>query len=191
MLCASSGSAEISTRPSKTRTLVGEVLRQAESRGLGEAELYDLVDAGPELGAAIQREGILGAPELVLSAIEQCDALVVATPIYKAAYTGLFKHLFDLIEPKRLEGRPVLLAATGGSDRHALVIEHHLRPLFGFFRAHALPVALYATNADFVAPDQLAEEMKRRIAPAVDQLEMWLARRRTASRPASRLERVA
>jgi len=162
------------TRPSRTRTLVQEILRQAEGRGLGSGTLYDLVDAGPELGAAVQRGNLPPAPERVLSAIEESDALVVATPVYKAAYTGLFKHLFDLIDPKVLEGRPVILAATGGSDRHALVIEHHLRPLFAFFRAHAVPTGLYATNADFSPEGDLTEAMAGRIAPAIDQLDAWL-----------------
>ncbi len=162
------------TRPSRTRTLVGEILSQIEARRLGRVELYDVVDAGPELGAATQRGNLPPAPERVLSAIERADALVVATPVYKAAYTGLFKHLFDLIEPKLLEGRPVILAATGGSDRHALVIEHHLRPLFGFFRAHAMPSGIYATNTDFTAEGDLTEATIGRIAPAVDQLATWL-----------------
>jgi FMN reductase len=172
------------TRPSRTRALVGEILRQAEERKLGRTDLFDLVDAGPELGAATQRGNLPPAPERVLSAIEQADALVVATPVYKAAYTGLLKHLFDLIEPKLLEGRPVILAATGGSDRHALVIEHHLRPLIAFFRAHAMPTGIYATNADFTAEGDLTAATIGRIAPAVDQLGTWLsgyARMRAAS----------
>ena len=161
------------TRPSKTRTLVGEILRQAETFGLGKGELYDLVDAGPELGAAAQREAATDMPDRVLSAIETADALVVATPIFKASYTGLFKHLFDLIEPKMLEGRPVLLAATGGSDRHALVIEHQLRPLFAFFRANVLPIGLYATHGDFGPSGEIGEAMIGRITPAVEQFGAW------------------
>ena len=92
----------------------------------------------------------------------------------KAAYTGLLKHLFDLIDQAVLAGRPVVLAATGGSDRHALVIEHHLRPLFAFFGAHALPAGLYATNADFISSDQLAVATEARISRLVDQLDAWV-----------------
>ncbi len=179
------------TRPSRTRTLVAGILRQAEARGLGRSEAFDLVDAGPELGAAVQRNSLPAAPERVISAIEQSDALVVATPVYKAAYTGLLKHLFDLIEPKVLEGRPVILAATGGSDRHALVIEHHLRPLFAFFQAHVLPVGLYATNADFSAEGELLETAVARIGPAIDQLQNLLAAPRQPRTAASNAERVA
>ena len=163
------------TRPSRTRVLVEEVLRQAEARGLGSTLSYDIIDAGPELGAATERANLPHPVDRVLSAIEGADALVVASPVFKASYTGLFKHLFDLIDPKALEGRPVILAATGGSDRHALVIEHHLRPLFAFFRAHVVPTGLEPANADSPAEGTLAEPMRARIGPALDQLE-WALR---------------
>ncbi|WP_370462067.1 NAD(P)H-dependent oxidoreductase [Phyllobacterium sp. SYP-B3895] len=64
---------------------------------------------------------------------------MVGTPTYKGSYTGFFKHLIDLLDPLALEGKPILLTATGGSDRHALITEHQLRPHFGFFMAHTLP----------------------------------------------------
>lgn len=177
------------TRPSRTRTLVNEVLRQIEARKLGPTRLLDLVDAGPELGAAVQRGNLPPAPDDVLTAIEQSAALVVATPVYKAAYTGLLKHLFDLIDPKAIEGRPVILAATGGSDRHALVIEHHLRPLFSFFRAHIMPTGIYLTNSDFTEEGDVQEAALARIAPAVDQLALWMQAH--GQSPAPSLVRVA
>lgn len=83
-------------------------------------------------------------------AVEQADVLVVSTPVYRGSYTGLFKHFFDLIQQDALIDKPVLLAATGGSERHALVIDHQLRPLFSFFQARTLPLGVYATDKDFV-----------------------------------------
>ncbi|WP_204318603.1 NAD(P)H-dependent oxidoreductase, partial [Klebsiella aerogenes] len=70
-----------------------------------------------QLPAAVERE---------LAAVEQADVLVMATPVYRGSYTGLFKHFFDFIEQDALIDKPILLAATGGSERHALVIEHQL-----------------------------------------------------------------
>ena len=116
--------------------------------------------------------------------------LVAASPVYKASYTGLFKHLFDLLDPKALEGRHVLLAATGGSDRHALVIEHQLRPLFAFFGAHVLPVSLYAVNGDFVSSKELAPAFRERIGRAVDQIA-GLVSRGTAPNRISLVQSVA
>src|ERR671918_283478 len=59
--------------------------------------------------------------------------LMVASPVYRASFTGLFKHVFDFVGQYSLIDTPVLLAATGGSDRHALIIDHQFRPLFSFF----------------------------------------------------------
>jgi FMN reductase len=174
------------TRPSRTRRLVEEIVKAAEAAGFGEGEVYDIVDAGPALGATTRREGAAWEVDLVLSAIEQSDLLVVATPVYKASYTGLLKHLFDLIDPKQLRGRPVLLAATGASERHSLVIEHQLRPLFAFFGAAALPAGLYAGNGDFTAEGEPGAALAARVGPAVDQFAPWLglpAASRLASLP--------
>ena len=100
-------------------------------------------------------------------AVEQADVLVVATPVYRGSYTGLFKHFFDLIHQDALSDTPVLLAATGGSERHALVIAHQLRPLFSFFQARTLPLGVYATDKDFVAQRVRDEALLERARLAV------------------------
>jgi FMN reductase len=161
-------------RPSRTRVLVGGVLSEVERRGFADTLQLDVIDAGPKLGLALRRD--LAAPDVdrVLAVIEGADALVAASPVYKASYTGLFKHLFDLLDPKALEGKPVIVGATGGSDRHALVIEHQFRPLFAFFGAQMLPLGLYACDRDFATPDELGPPALARIARAVDQLQAVL-----------------
>jgi FMN reductase len=136
-------------RPSKASTLVERVAAETLSRTHARLDLFDLVDAGPGLGAALQRQDLTLPAARIIAAIEQADALIVGTPVYKGAYTGLFKHVFGLIEPRALVGKPVLLTATGGGPRHALVVEHALRPLFGFFEALTIPTAVYASDADF------------------------------------------
>lgn len=102
-------------------------------------------------------------------AIEAADLIVAVTPVYKGSYTGLFKHLFDLVGPEALLGRPVLLAANGGSDRHALVVDHQLRPLFAFFRALTVPSAVYAAESDFDGYTIHSAALQARIAEAVEQ----------------------
>src|SRR6185295_10705043 len=103
----------------------------------------------PSLGSTLDLRS--APPDLVelIEAITNADALVVGSPVYKGTYTGLFKHLFDLIEPKALKDKPIVLTATGGSERHALVLDHGLRPLFAFFSADILATGLYASEADF------------------------------------------
>jgi len=90
------------------------------------------------------------AVEQQLAAVEQADILIVSTPVYRGSYTGLFKHFFDFVDQNALIDPPVLLAATGGSERHALMIDHQLRPLFSFFQARTLPLGVYATDKDFL-----------------------------------------
>lgn len=157
-------------RPSKTRSVVETVAAGVASHRQVRLDIYDLVDAGPGLGAALHRKDLTLPAARIINAIEQADALIVGTPVYKGAYTGLFKHAFDLIDPRALVGKPVLLTATGGGPRHALVVEHALRPLFGFFEALTVPTAVYASDADFV-DGQLAEAgVLARVSTAAQQL---------------------
>jgi FMN reductase len=157
-------------RPSKTRSLVETVAAEVASHQPVRLEIFDLSDAGPGLGAALQRQDLTLPAARIIDAIEQADALIIGTPVYKGAYTGLFKHAFDLVDPRALIGKPVLLTATGGGPRHALVVEHALRPLFGFFEALTIPTAVYASDADFV-DGQLAEAgVLARVSAAAQQL---------------------
>ena len=88
--------------------------------------------------------------------------------MYRASFTGLFKHLFDFVGQYELVGTPVLLAATGGGERHALIIEHQLRPLFGFFQALTLPIGVYASDDDFAEHELVSPDVVRRVSQAVD-----------------------
>lgn len=116
---------------------------------LCEQRLVELGQLAPQLAGATWRSHLPETVERELAAVEQADILVVATPVYRGAYTGLFKHFFDFIDQDALVDKPVLLAATGGSERHALMIDHQLRPLFSFFQARTLPLGVYATDKDF------------------------------------------
>ncbi|MFC5738273.1 NAD(P)H-dependent oxidoreductase [Sinirhodobacter huangdaonensis] len=155
------------SRPSKTRTLVETIAARATARFGGDAHVFDVDDLGPGFGAL--REGGAPAPDRHRAAFLAADALIVASPVFKGSYTGLFKHFLDLIEPGALAGKPVLLAACGGGERHALVIEHQLRPLFGFFEAITLPTGLYASAADFAAGALRAGPIHERLDRAVAQ----------------------
>ncbi|MGP0088680.1 MAG: FMN reductase [Xanthobacteraceae bacterium] len=161
-------------RPSRTRALVETVVDRIGRDYGADGALFDLVDVLPELGTFIYRNNVTGRTKEVLEAIESCDALVVGTPVYKGSYTGLFKHLFDLVTPERLAGVPVVLTATGGNDRHALMIEHELRPLFAFFAASTVATGIYAAETDFVDGLPGSERLLRSIDAAIRDLRPWL-----------------
>jgi len=135
--------------PSKTTTLVREILASFGASVPIDAHLIEVAEIGPEFAGAVTRDQLPDSVEQELRRIESADLLVVASPVYRASFTGLFKHLFDFVGQYALVDTPVLLVATGGSDRHALIIEHQFRPLFGFFQALTLPIGVYANNSDF------------------------------------------
>ena len=165
-------------RPSKTRALVETIAQAVAERSQADIRHFDIVDAGPGLGSAWSRDALSLPARRVIEAIENADALIVGTPVYKGAYSGLFKHLFDLVDPGALTDKPVILAATGGGSRHALVVEHSLRPLLGFFGALGLPTAIYACDAEFRDGILVDEGVSRRIEGAAGQLAGILRARR-------------
>ena len=135
--------------PSKTEALVQEIIHELGQATPINVHFIKFSEIGSLLGGAIYRHQLPQHVQDDLAAVEAADALIVGTPVYRASFTGLFKHFFDFVEQTALVDVPVLLAASGGSDRHALVLEHQLRPLFSFFQAQTLPIGVYATDRDF------------------------------------------
>lgn len=84
-----------------------------------------------------------------LDLVTSADALVVVTPTFSASYSGLFKSFIDIIEPDALVGMPMILGATAGTERHSLMIEHAMRPLFTYLGADPVRTGVFAATADF------------------------------------------
>jgi FMN reductase len=141
----------------------------------------DVYRLGPEFATATKREDVAPGVEAELLAAETADLLIAATPVYRGSYTGLFKHFFDLVDQYALANKLVLLAATGGGDHHALALEHALRPLFGFFQAMTVPVAVFASAGDFDGTTLLNPRVYGRIEMALADVAGLLAQRVHAS----------
>ncbi|UPG90535.1 FMN reductase [Luteibacter aegosomaticola] len=137
-------------RPSRAATLAAHLSDLIAEEVPCDQHLVELGLLAPDLAGAIWRNQLPETVERELAAVEHADILVVATPVYRGSYTGLFKHFFDFVDQDALVDKPVLLAATGGSERHALMIDHQLRPLFSFFQARTLPLGVYATETDYL-----------------------------------------
>jgi FMN reductase len=168
-------------RPSKTRALVQHVADLAAPRYGFDSVIHDLTDLGPSLGSAQSRKDLDDTARRVLSDIVNADALVIGLPTYKGSYPGLFKHLIDLIDPHELRSKPLIITATGGGDRHALMVEHQLRPLFGFFMAHTLPTAVYASDRDFTDYRVNSDQLEARIEDVVGELAAFFPGRAALS----------
>lgn len=160
--------------PSRTRILVDEIVRRTGERYRKSSETFDLGQFGPDLGTARRLSDLSERSRKLVERLVGAEALVIASPVYKGSYTGLFKHLIDLLDPAALVGKPILLAATGGGDRHALVIEHQLRPLFGFFEARTLATGIYASERDFGDASSISPALAERLDRAIGQFGPYL-----------------
>ena len=155
-------------RPSRTLALVENLLEGLTDAVPADTCLIELGEIVPKFGSVLQRARLPPEIESILRNIKTADLLLVTSSICCGSYTGLFKHLFDFVHHESLIDVPVLLAATGGSDRHALAIDHQLRPLFSFFQAHTLPIGVYATDKEFVNYRVASDALRARIALAVE-----------------------
>jgi FMN reductase len=166
---------------SKTMGLVDVALDTVGTMLPTTVHRIDVYRLGPEFATASERDDVTPDIEAELLAAETADLLIAATPIYRGSYTGLFKHFFDLVDQYALANKLVLLAATGGGDHHALALEHSLRPLFGFFQAMTIPVAIFASAGDFDGTTLLNPRVYGRIEMALTDVAGLLAQRVHAS----------
>jgi len=154
------------TQPSSTR-LLADRLTDAVVRAFAPREVVVEVVEVRDVAHELTDNVLTGfaAPELQsrLDAIAGADAVIVATPVYAASYSGLFKMLVDVLPKDALRDTPVLLGATGGTARHSLAIDHALRPLFAHLGALVAPVAVFAASEDWgsVEAGRLGERITR------------------------------
>ncbi|MFD8964161.1 FMN reductase [Streptomyces sp. NPDC059568] len=153
--------------PSRTTALAELILATLAAQTETESQVIEVHTLGPDLAGAAEREQLGEKAEAALRAVESADLVIAASPVLQGSYSGLFKHFFDFIAPYALAAKPVVLAATGGSDRHALVVEHALRPLFAFLQAWTAPAGIYLSAGDFDGTTILNPEVYERIEMAI------------------------
>jgi FMN reductase len=172
-------------QPSKTMGLVDVILDTLAGMLPVETSRIDVYRLGPGFTGAIERDDVTPEIEAALRLAEQADLLLAATPVFRGSYPGMFKHFFDLVDQYALANKPVLLAATGGGDHHALVLEHALRPLFAFFQALTVPVAFFASAGDFDGTVLLNPRVHGRIQVGLTDVVDLLRARATGMRATS------
>jgi FMN reductase len=153
------------SQPSTTRMLADRIAAASLER-VRELELtatLGAVEVAP-LAVDVARASMTGVPSAELqAAIEQiaaADAVIAAAPVYKAGISGLFKSFVDVLDNDLLVVKPVVLAATAGSSRHALVVDEQMRSLFAYMRALTLPTSVFAAPEDWGAAE-LGERVQR------------------------------
>ncbi|GLY13744.1 FMN reductase [Kineosporia rhizophila] len=169
------------SQPSSTR-LLADKLSSAVVRELAEVPEVTVLELR-DLAHDITNNLLTGFPAPALraavDAVTAADAVIAVTPIFSASYSGLFKSFFDVLDPEALEGKPVLIGATGGSSRHSLALEHALRPLFSYLRAVVVPTAVYAASEDWASEGE--GELGGRVERAGRQLAALMSGASTSS----------
>jgi FMN reductase len=140
--------------PSSTR-LLADLLAKASRAALAdrgvevETEVVELRPLAHALADQLLTGFATGELAQAEEAVAQADAVIAVTPVFSASYSGLFKTFLDVLERGALEGTPVVIAATAGTARHSLVLEHALRPLFAHLKATVVPTAVFAASEDW------------------------------------------
>ena len=166
------------SQPSSTRLLADRIANavSAQVTGRGEAlevEVVEVRELAHDLATTMTTGG-MPPPALVRARdlVSSADALVAVTPVFTASYSGLFKIFVDALDPDALDGLPVLVAATAGTERHQLVLDHALRPLFTYLRSVVVPTGVFAATSDFGGEG--SDALGRRIARAAAELASLL-----------------
>jgi FMN reductase len=184
--------------PSSTRQLADRLA--AKTLEALDQATASVIELGP-LAVDTARAAVAGFPgEALQSAIDRlaaADAIIAATPVYKAGISGLFKTFVDVLDNDLIVAKPVLLAATGGTPRHALVIDDQLRPLFAYMRALTLPTSVYAAPEDWGSSElgtrieRAATELAVLARAGLEQQVAWSGYQHEFGGNAARAERSA
>ncbi len=152
------------TPPGRLSSAVSSMLERASAGG-HDTELLDLGQL--RLGFADGRplEQLDDDTRRLVTAVSRADAVLLATPVYRATLTGALKNALDLLPIESLQGKPVGVVAMGATLHHYLGAESHLRDILAWFGAWQLPTSVYLSSADF-AEGKLTEGA----AESLDQL---------------------
>jgi FMN reductase len=173
--------------PSSSRLLAdqlaGAARRQLRAAGYsGEVDVVELRD----LAVDIANNFVTGYAGPRLAEVKECvaaaDGIIAVTPVFSASYSGLFKSFIDVLDPGSLEGKAVLLGATGGTDRHQMVLDYALRPLFNYLRTRTAPTAVFAGPQDWGNLDDGASPLSARTEQAAAEFAEMLAAPRRAGK---------
>jgi len=176
--------------PSSSRLLADQLAAAAERRlvDAGYEVKVDIVELR-ELAVDIANNFVTGyaGPRLaeVIAGVVESDGLIAVSPVFSASYSGLFKSFIDVLDPKSLDGKAVLLGATGGTDRHQMVLDHAMRPLFSYLRTRTAPTGVFAGPQDWGNADDGGSPLSSRIDRAAAEFAALLAGEQPGRKPAA------
>lgn len=161
--------------PASSTARLGLAMAEATARALGGAPRVRHLELRT-FATAVAESVVTGtpAPEVAdaIAALQGADALIVATPTINASFSGLLKSFLDTLPLDTLRGLPTAIAATGGTQRHTLVLDQSVRPMLAFLRAVVLPTCLFATADEWDGP-RPGPGLGRRIDDVADELAVF------------------
>lgn len=142
------------SQPSSTRLLADRLAKAAVDRLEHDGvqitvDTIDLRDLAHDVTNNLLTGFASPKLEALLEQVTSADGLIAVTPIYTTGYSGLFKSFIDILDPQSITGLPVLIGATGGSERHSLALDYAMRPLFSYLHAVVVPTGVYAASSDW------------------------------------------
>ncbi|WP_314688703.1 CE1759 family FMN reductase [uncultured Bifidobacterium sp.] len=157
----SAGVSDPSTTTKLGEAVALEAARHLRANGFDmPVRLVDLRPLARDVAVAAVSRQVSPALKRAIGIVATSDGVVAASPVFKASYSGLFKEFWDVTEPDVMLAMPVVVVATGGSDRHALVPDTDMRSLFAFLRAIVAPTSIMAAGGDW-ASTGLADRERR------------------------------
>jgi FMN reductase len=143
--------------PSSTRLLADQAAQRvaalAAARGHEvTTKVIELREISADISTALTSQLVTPKLRKAVDALGEADGVITAAPVYKAGASGLFTSFFHVLDSDLLIGKPVILAATAGTARHALVADDQMRSLFAFMRTLTVPTSLFAAPEDWGDP---------------------------------------
>ena len=117
------------------------------------SSVIELREISADICTALISQLITPRLQTAITALREADGIIASTPVYKAGPSGLFTAFIDILDDDLIIARPVVLAATAGTARHALVVDDQMRSMFAYLRALTIPTSLFAAPEDWGDPD--------------------------------------
>jgi FMN reductase len=160
--------------PSSTRLLADRIAERAAALAAGHGNIVtvsnvELRDITADVTTALTSQLVTPKMQQAVAALGEADGIVAATPVYKAGPSGLFVSFFHALDNDLIIAKPVVLAATAGTARHALVADGQMRPMFAYLRALTAPTSVFAAPEDWGDP-----ELNKRIDRAALELVLLM-----------------
>ena len=167
--------------PSSTRMLADRLAERTAARAgrrgnTVTVSVIDLREISADITSALVSQLVTPKLQQAISALREADGIIASTPVYKAGPSGLFTSFFDVLDNDLLIAKPVVLAATAGTARHALVADDQMRPLFAYLRTMTAPTSLFAAPEDWSDP-ALSQRIDRAALELVLLMESGFARK--------------